>query len=324
MIEINANPHRLDLDAVHARRARRRGVKIVINPDAHATGGLDDLDYGIGVARRAWLGPSDVVNTADAAGRRPPAGRPVRWPIVSNRDDRRRRPCGSAAVSYNGRGGPSIDAPPAGRARPDADEVARSAAGRRDPRSTPRGRGFAVRAADRPAPADPSPPRPRREPPPWHHRSRRPRAAATTPSRRRTGPCRWSGRSSPTSSASGRSSASSSSGWRRSSTAGPPATSAGRTPRPLPRGARPPPRRARRRAADLPRLPRRAREAGRRAQGRPQRPLRLPEPPRRPRGLPLLEARRAEGRPLARAALRLLRPPADRGDRRPGRPLSAG
>src|SRR5512135_221443 len=66
MIEINANPHRLDLDAVHCRRARARGVSIVINPDAHATGGLADLEYGIGVARRAGLGPDDVFNTAPA------------------------------------------------------------------------------------------------------------------------------------------------------------------------------------------------------------------------------------------------------------------
>jgi DNA polymerase (family 10) len=63
MIEINANPHRLDLDATHCRRARDQGVMIVINPDAHATNGLDDLDYGIGVARRAWLEKGDVFNT---------------------------------------------------------------------------------------------------------------------------------------------------------------------------------------------------------------------------------------------------------------------
>ena len=55
MIEINANPHRLDLDAVHCRRARQKGVTIVINPDAHSTGGLDDLEYGVSVARRGWL-----------------------------------------------------------------------------------------------------------------------------------------------------------------------------------------------------------------------------------------------------------------------------
>jgi DNA polymerase (family X) len=63
MIEINANPHRLDLDAVHCRRARDKGVAIAINPDAHSTGGLDDLDYGVSVARRGWLEKSDVCNT---------------------------------------------------------------------------------------------------------------------------------------------------------------------------------------------------------------------------------------------------------------------
>ncbi len=63
MIEINANPHRLDLDAIHCRRASQKGVAIVINPDAHSVGGLDDLDYGISVARRGWLTKADVWNT---------------------------------------------------------------------------------------------------------------------------------------------------------------------------------------------------------------------------------------------------------------------
>src|SRR5207253_3050040 len=63
MIEINANPHRLDLDAVHCRRAGEKGVTIVINPDAHSVGGLDDLDYGIAAARRGWLETADVFNT---------------------------------------------------------------------------------------------------------------------------------------------------------------------------------------------------------------------------------------------------------------------
>ena len=66
MIEINANPHRLDLDDIHARHARDRGVAIVINPDAHSTDGLSDLEYGIGQARRAWLGPDDVFNSRSA------------------------------------------------------------------------------------------------------------------------------------------------------------------------------------------------------------------------------------------------------------------
>jgi DNA polymerase (family 10) len=63
MIEINASPHRLDLDALHCRRAREKGVTIVINPDAHSTGGLADLQYGVSVARRGWLGRKDVFNT---------------------------------------------------------------------------------------------------------------------------------------------------------------------------------------------------------------------------------------------------------------------
>lgn len=67
MIEINANPHRLDLDAEHARKARDQGVMIVINPDAHAPDGIDDLFYGIGQARRAGLAAADVFNTLDLA-----------------------------------------------------------------------------------------------------------------------------------------------------------------------------------------------------------------------------------------------------------------
>ena len=67
LIEINANPHRLDLDAVHCRRARQKGVMIVINPDAHSPGGLDDLEYGIFVARRGWLTKADVWNTVSLA-----------------------------------------------------------------------------------------------------------------------------------------------------------------------------------------------------------------------------------------------------------------
>ena len=63
LIEINANPHRLDLDDVHSRAARSRGVTLVINPDAHSTGGLADLSYGIGQARRAGLTRDDILNT---------------------------------------------------------------------------------------------------------------------------------------------------------------------------------------------------------------------------------------------------------------------
>jgi DNA polymerase (family 10) len=67
MIEINANPHRLDLDWSHARRAAGLGVPIVINPDAHSPKGLTDLDYGVGVARKAGLTRSQVFNAAPPA-----------------------------------------------------------------------------------------------------------------------------------------------------------------------------------------------------------------------------------------------------------------
>jgi DNA polymerase (family 10) len=67
MIEINANPHRLDLDTINTRKARRMGIPIVINPDAHSTAGISDLEFGVNVARRAGLEASDVVNTASYA-----------------------------------------------------------------------------------------------------------------------------------------------------------------------------------------------------------------------------------------------------------------
>lgn len=62
-MEINAHPARLDLDDVHARRARELGVPISINTDAHSEADLDMLFYGVATARRAWLEPKDVINT---------------------------------------------------------------------------------------------------------------------------------------------------------------------------------------------------------------------------------------------------------------------
>jgi DNA polymerase (family 10) len=66
MIEINAHPMRLDLDWIHCKRARALGVKLVINPDAHSTGDLEYLPYGISVARRGWLTKDDVFNSQTA------------------------------------------------------------------------------------------------------------------------------------------------------------------------------------------------------------------------------------------------------------------
>jgi DNA polymerase (family 10) len=67
MIEINANPYRLDLDWIHCKRAKALGVQIVINPDAHATEELAFTRYGVDVARRAWLEKKDVFNTRTLA-----------------------------------------------------------------------------------------------------------------------------------------------------------------------------------------------------------------------------------------------------------------
>ncbi len=62
-IEINASPSRLDLDWRYLHQARDKGMKIPIDPDAHTLEGLDDMRYGIGVARKGWLRASDVLNT---------------------------------------------------------------------------------------------------------------------------------------------------------------------------------------------------------------------------------------------------------------------
>jgi DNA polymerase (family 10) len=67
LIEINANPYRLDMDWIHCKRARQLGVKLVINPDAHSTAEFDYMRFGVDVARRGWLGKDDVFNTKAAA-----------------------------------------------------------------------------------------------------------------------------------------------------------------------------------------------------------------------------------------------------------------
>ena len=62
-IEINSQVDRLDLDDVLARAARDRGVKIVIDSDAHSPAALANVRWGISVARRGWIQPEDVLNT---------------------------------------------------------------------------------------------------------------------------------------------------------------------------------------------------------------------------------------------------------------------
>jgi DNA polymerase (family X) len=61
-LEIDSQPDRLDLDDVWARRARDAGVTLAIDSDAHATGQLSLVAYGVATARRGWVEQSDVLN----------------------------------------------------------------------------------------------------------------------------------------------------------------------------------------------------------------------------------------------------------------------
>ncbi len=67
-MEINASPSRLDLNDVHARRAKDLGIPITISTDAHTIPHLDFMRYGVAVARRAWLTPAEVLNTRSEQG----------------------------------------------------------------------------------------------------------------------------------------------------------------------------------------------------------------------------------------------------------------
>ena len=61
-VEINASPARLDLNDIFARRAKDLGLKISINSDGHRPGELDQMEFGVYVAQRAWLQPEDILN----------------------------------------------------------------------------------------------------------------------------------------------------------------------------------------------------------------------------------------------------------------------
>jgi DNA polymerase (family 10) len=66
VVEVNANPRRLDLDWRHGPRARELGLLTSINPDAHTVAGVADIRFGVGVARKAGFEAGRVVNTLDA------------------------------------------------------------------------------------------------------------------------------------------------------------------------------------------------------------------------------------------------------------------
>jgi DNA polymerase (family X) len=67
LLELNANPARLDLDDLHLAAAKRMAIPIVVSTDAHSIDGLDVMQYGIKQARRGGLTREDIANTADWA-----------------------------------------------------------------------------------------------------------------------------------------------------------------------------------------------------------------------------------------------------------------
>lgn len=64
-VELNADPHRLDLDWRLCRTARAHGALVAIGPDAHSVDGLDNIALGIGMARKGWLAATDVLNARE-------------------------------------------------------------------------------------------------------------------------------------------------------------------------------------------------------------------------------------------------------------------
>jgi DNA polymerase (family 10) len=67
-LEINSQPDRLDLPDHLIRGAREKGVRFVVSSDSHSVLQLENLVWGVGQARRGWLGPADVLNTRDVSG----------------------------------------------------------------------------------------------------------------------------------------------------------------------------------------------------------------------------------------------------------------
>jgi DNA polymerase (family 10) len=77
-LELNSYYDRLDLDELHLKKAKEKGVKITIGTDTHFADGLAMMRFGLGIARRAWLGKSDVLNclgTDELLGKKAPVRR---------------------------------------------------------------------------------------------------------------------------------------------------------------------------------------------------------------------------------------------------------
>jgi DNA polymerase (family 10) len=66
-LELNCDPHRMDLDWRYIRQAKEKGITIEIGPDAHSEAELDNVETGVGMARKAWLTRNEVLNAQTAA-----------------------------------------------------------------------------------------------------------------------------------------------------------------------------------------------------------------------------------------------------------------
>jgi len=67
-VEINADPHRLDLDWRVLQQAKAQGVTVAIGADAHGIAGMSNVDLGVGMARKGWLGSEDILNARPVEG----------------------------------------------------------------------------------------------------------------------------------------------------------------------------------------------------------------------------------------------------------------
>jgi len=91
LLEINSNPERRDVNEVHARAAAAAGVGLLINSDAHWPERFEVLRYGVWTARRAWLGPTQILNTLPWPALRARLKRSAAAPAAAARQRRDRR-----------------------------------------------------------------------------------------------------------------------------------------------------------------------------------------------------------------------------------------
>jgi hypothetical protein len=119
-MEINSQPDRIDLKDVHARLAREKGVRMVIDTDAHSTAQLENIRYGVFAARRAGLTRHDVLNTLPyerfvASLRKPGAARAPAKAGVPARPTRAAKRSPARATPSRAPAGPRRPARPAAR-----------------------------------------------------------------------------------------------------------------------------------------------------------------------------------------------------------------